>query len=322
MRPATHDRPHDATRCTSPPAYRPVVARPRRAAARLATLASLGAGLAGGCSFALEVGDDQCETDRDCVARGAPSELSACDGGVCRTPAGVDFSCLGRLREEPTLEPVEAVQRLFLHDLNNVALPGVPVQLCAVGDIECTQPIDRRETDAGGRVEFRVETNYRVYFQYWAPGILPAVLHSDAAYRREGSTLVVEPLAAGVTDYDAFGLPLDVVATLASAVGETLAPDRGSAFVRVLGCEPGAPSAGVSVEAEAGADGARVYYDRGGTPVAADATNASGLAFLLNLPPGLVTIRAKVRRTGQALGERTVIIRAATMTALTLGPTP
>ncbi len=276
------------------------------------------------CSLALGVGEDQCETDRDCAERGAPSDLRACDRGVCRAPVAIggDFACLERVREEAVGAPVEARQRLLIHDLNSVALPGVPVQLCAVGDIECTRPIDEGETDSGGRVEFGVETDYKIYFQYAAPGAMPGLLHTTPSYRLVDGALVVAPLAAGATDYDAFALSLDVVGRLAAAAGATLAPGLGSALVRVLGCAPGVPGAGVSVEVEGGAAETRVFYDRGGTPVAADATDASGLAYALNLPPGLVRVRAKVRETGRPLGERTVVTRAGTLTAFALGPSP
>jgi hypothetical protein len=279
--------------------------------------------LASACTFALDVSDDQCESDRDCAERGAPSELRTCRGGVCRAATGpAAFACLRQVRGAIASKPEEALQRVFVHDLNSSPLADVAVQLCATGDFLCAQPLQERVTDNNGRVEFRVDTDFNVYFQYQAAGAMPGLLHTTPAYRREANALIVGPLERGTTDYDAFGLSFEVASTLASAARATLSPERGFAFVRVLGCEPGVQSAGVVVEIEAAPDDTRVFYDRGGAPVAAETTDASGSAYVLNLPVGLVTVRAKVKATGEFLGERTVISRAGVLTTFSLGPSP
>jgi hypothetical protein len=279
--------------------------------------------LASACTFALDVSDDQCASDRDCAERGAPSGLRTCKGGVCRAAAGpAAFACLRQVRGAIAQKPEEALQRVFVHDLNSSALKGVAVQLCATGDILCAQPLEERATDNNGRAEFRVDTNFNVYFQYQAAGAMPGLLHTTPAYRREANTLIVGPLERGATDYDVFGFSFEAASTLASAARATLSPERGFAFVRVLGCDPGVPSSGVVVTVKGAPDETRVFYDRGGTPVAAEATDASGSAYVLNLPVGLVTVRAEVKATGEFLGERTVISRAGALTTLSLGPSP
>lgn len=290
----------------------------------LPTLPLLLVALTAACSLAFDVADDQCETDGDCAKRGAPRELRTCADGVCRGVEARAFACLSRVRDAIAKAPADASQRLFVHDLNANPLPGVSVQVCATGDVVCAQPVDERTTDDGGKVEFRFGTNYNVFFQYQADGALPGILHTTPAYRvdPDDGALVVGPLAEGVTEYDAFGISSEVASTLAAAARTELAPDLGSAFVRVLGCDPGVPAAGVVVRVVSEADKAEVFYDRGGTPAAADATDATGSAYVLNLPPGLVTVRAEVKDTGRFLGERTVLSRAGTLTAFTLGPTP
>ncbi|HEU4537016.1 MAG TPA: hypothetical protein VFS00_23000, partial [Polyangiaceae bacterium] len=213
---------------------------------------ALGCASAGACTLALDVSHDQCEVDRDCAELGAPSDLRACREGVCQAaPGPAAFACLRQgVQGAIARNPEQAVQRVFVHDLNSSALAGVPVQLCATGDLLCTQPLGAQTTDERGRAEFRVDTDFNVYFQYQAPGAMPGLLHTTPAYRRgaDGAGLVVGPLARGTTEYDAFGLSLAVASTLAGAVRATLAPDRGFAFVRVLGCDPGVPAAGVTVK--------------------------------------------------------------------------
>lgn len=279
--------------------------------------------LASACTFALDVSDDQCESDRDCAEQGAPAELRTCTGGVCRAASGPSaFACLRRVRGAIAQKSEEALQRVFVHDLNSSALKGVAVQLCATGDILCAQPLEESTTDNNGRAEFRVDTNFNVYFQYQAAGAMPGLLHTTPAYRREANALIVGPLERGTTDYDVFGFSFEVASALASAARATLSPERGFAFVRVLGCDPGVPSAGVVVKVEGAPDETRVFYDRGGSPVATETTDASGSAYVLNLPVGLVTVRAEVKATGEFLGERTVISRAGALTTLSLGPSP
>jgi hypothetical protein len=295
-----------------------------RATPTLSTLPLLLVALTAACSLAFDVADDQCETDGDCAERGAPRELRTCAGGVCRGAAAKAFACLPRVRGAIAKAPAEVTQRLFLHDLNRTALAGALVQICATGDIECTQPLSEGTTDDGGQVEFRVDVNYNVFFQYQVPGALPGILHSTPAYRvdPEDGALVVGPLAEGVTTYDAFGISREVASTLAAAVRAELSPELGAAFVRVFGCEPGTPAAGVVVRIVGGSGETRVFYDRGGAPATADVTDATGSAYVLNLPVGLVTVRAEVKDTGRFLGERTIISRAGTLTTFTLGPTP
>ena len=67
---------------------------------------------------------------------------------------------------------------------------------------------------------------------------------------------------------------------------------------------------------------ARYYFEDGLPSIVSTATSETGLGGFVNVPAGVVSVKARLASTGRVIGSRKVIVRAGTLTGFYFPPTP
>ncbi|HEY2518041.1 MAG TPA: hypothetical protein VGI39_44530, partial [Polyangiaceae bacterium] len=105
-----------------------------------------------------------------------------------------------------------------------------------------------------------------------------------------------------------------------TAAGRTIDPSRGEIVVVATDCHWGI-AADVEIDATGLDDRSIRYYPvNDAFSSTSKATDESGEAMFLGVPPGTVTISAGSVALGRSLGERTIIVRAGAMSFLWMHP--
>lgn len=131
--------------------------------------------VSGGCQALLSTDRVQCSTDADCVPRGGPGTV--CRASVCErsdavvdASAGADASADARgepwaCLANPPGTPAEDRSVLLVHRnrylvysaddcQHNRPIAGMEMRLCAQRDVNCASPVEIRQTDCDGYVNF------------------------------------------------------------------------------------------------------------------------------------------------------------------------
>lgn len=291
------------------------------------------------CSLVSDAQVAQCGTTSDCVARGASfasavcvdswcvakepvHELSLADAGSeVATESDVDASldpwrCVGHVTyPEATHAPIVDHATIF-NTVDNRGIAGLHVEVCERADVGCMAPLSSVVTDDNGKVDVPLYDGFAGYLQMkTAPPSLPGLMPTLFSY--------LPPARAGMATM----IPTVTVADI-KAMGQLVQQEvdlgRGAMFILATSCD-GTSMPGVEVEivsAQTDAKTARYYFSGGLPAPEAKATDSSGLVTFANVPPGAVSLSAKLSATGQTLGVHSVVARAGTITGFYFPPTP
>jgi hypothetical protein len=200
---------------------------------------------------------------------------------------------------------------------------NVDISVCDVTDLPCDHPLAVGRTDDAGLATLPVPNGsgfstqgVRVYAQLSSPDIVPALNYW------------VYPLSEAEVDYSGALRHLDSVTPTTfsaayAAVGLVVDPNRGSLALQIHDCL-GANAPNVMLSASSGDAGTGpAVYTVGGTPsTTATATDATGVAFWLNVVPGSVDVTAIPVALGKTVSHVSVQVRTGAYTGLDLVPTP
>lgn len=281
-----------------------------------------------GCEAWLDVQSPQCKVDRDCVGLFG-REFTCGDDGVCRAPshdAGVDSGVHPKLpsrwacaNEPPTdfvPDPDRSVTvRMDAVDVTTLRVPmNLVSKACNVGDVDCNAPVlsnVRPGTD--GFLEYTVPYGFEGFLTFDAPGFVPSLSYANRPY-----------LANLTTSGPALSSE-DSLQDIGSHSGREIDPNDGVLIVEMRDCND---TAGDGVKFDAIGDQTPFYFDGALPARGLDATTVSNqiaanresraVGGFSNLPPGYVTVQARLATNDAPLGHLTVQVRAGSFTYIRL----
>jgi hypothetical protein len=274
-----------------------------------------------------------CAAAGDCIhacadANDAGISLSGSFGkitsGLCRSQCdwGQAWSCVGRVAWAAVKSPTVSLTIDVLDYLTQNVIANADVSLCGPQDVDCTTPRAHGTTNASGRVVLtfpNVPDNAGFgldgYVQVESPEIMTSL--------RYWGFPLSEPQAYFVNDvYQNFAIQVltpTEYAQYVQAFGATFDTSTGSIVANANDCL-GHLSPGVQFTTTSKDPATRAYYAFSTT---ATATDATGIAAIGPIPPGVVDVTARpLALMGPAGVMRAVVVRPNAVTYVTLGPTP
>lgn len=261
--------------------------------------------LLGGCTLAVDAGRQQCTVDADCTRLEPSLEDGACVDALCRPRPDPRWDCLDD--ELAFFAPLPEQVRVRVPVVNVVTgapVAGVEVLACAALDGECVMPLASALTGPGGESELRLPGGFNGYLRCQAPSIFPTLYFFGAPLTVDSNApvSVVSPAVVEGLDREA---------------AEVTIPGRSRIVVNVLDCT-GAPAAGVRVSVPEGDESTIVGYMVDGLyPPSQTETSASGVARILNIAGGNVTVNGQLA-DGRVLGSAAVLTREGFVTLANL----
>lgn len=262
--------------------------------------------LLGACTLVVDAERQQCESDADCSRLGPDFEDGVCVEALCRTRPDPRWDCLDR---EPTAvaAPPPASVRVRVSVLDVVTRgprPAVEVRACGALDSECVTPLAIAVTHSGGEADLQLPGGFNGYLRCEAGNIFPT-LYFFGAPLTESSTALVSVVSTAVVE------------GLDAQSADVSAPGRPVVVVDALDCT-GAPAAGVRVSVPEGNSTTIVGYMVDGLyPPSQMATSSSGVARILNIEEGNVTINGRLT-DGRSIGSAAVLTRQGFVTLANL----
>ncbi len=262
---------------------------------------------ASACSLVVDAGREQCSTDADCEALGQGLSGHACVSSLCQPLPDPSWACLDEgTAAAPVAPPQVRIIVPFLNVISSQPTPGVNVLACERLDPDCQMPAAAGVSDDAGEVDLRLPGGFNGYLRWESEQIYPTLFFFGA------------PLMA-----DAI-VPVNVITPQvfeglnAQFEGATI-DGRSAVVVSVRSCT-GAPGAGVTLSSAEGDRATRAYYMVDGLfPPSQTETSAAGLARLINVPQGNVSITGRLAN-GREIGTAAVLTRAGFATLTNLGP--
>jgi len=227
--------------------------------------------------------------------------LAACGSSSTGLPAG--FECVGRAL--PTTAPalVNVSGMVTANVLSPQPVPHAFVYGFRTGD---TTHLAGDTTNTPGQYSVAISTTGTPVNGYLAV--------SDSGHHIDTYAYPAVPLAADVTE-NVLMVSSSEFSFLAAAAGISPVPGDGFIGLVVTNCQ-GTPIAGATVTSM---PAGTVRYNAGGAPSSsATATAADGVAYIANVAPGNVTVRATA--SGHALREHVVNARADAITLTEIQP--
>jgi len=274
---------------------------------------------------------DACFSDDDCRER--TSCVAECDDPICaeacvrsltstvprecrliecpeRCKAGRRWECLGEYSYSRSELKNARIELTFTDMLTFAVVPGLTVDVCPQADQHCKLPVTRGTTDEHGFVALDLSMPvFDGYLYVHGADIIPTLFYAHSALGGDRKdTLRVISQAVWDANQDLLGI--------------ARMEDRGAILAEVRDCfHELAPAVAVSVT---GTDQATATGYTMGTAVVLDLkeSNQSGLAFILNIKPGLRTLTGRYTPTGERVVDRDVWVRPGALTLAATHPTP
>jgi len=226
---------------------------------------------------------------------------------------GQDWSCLSTTRppgpfqaNAPTARVVYTVRLLDLATLTPV--PDVRVRACALTNLNCDAPVTLDLlVDADGWVDIPLPEGFSGYLEIESPTTIPTLflIPPELPGPRESEFPGVLPTTA------------DFALLAAAILGRPQAAAEGAIAFRVFDCSWN-PAPGVSISADVPGT---PYYFQGGLPnPRGGSTDEAGIAGIMGIPPGLITVRMRQRDGLDIAAPRGVIVRAGWMSSTFVKP--
>lgn len=220
-----------------------------------------------------------------------------------------DWTCVGQ-GVTPGFVPGGAQGVVWVRDFDSSELVGgARVRVCALDDAECIAPIDEGVTDVVGVWTLEVPTSQPYYFEVdGVAGMVPGLFFEHVppppmAFERVLTPFSDESLGGALAD-----------------MGVVADPARGHVAARVTDCE-GEDGVGVSFDVGASSSGFTPgYFENGGVSASAESTTADAFALLANAAAVTTAITARLAATDDAIGTRTVHVRAGAVSFLLTDP--
>jgi hypothetical protein len=189
---------------------------------------------------------------------------------------------------------------------------GVNVRACGKLNVACQSPVATATTDANGIFTIKLARGFDGYLELdGGANYLPGVSYFAPVYADRDST--------GEEPYHLFAVgDLDV---LLAVIGKPIDATAGHIFAIATDCIE-APAAGVSLATSVRGPDTVGYYFKGTLPDPTTlATDGTGLGGFVNVPAGSVLVTAR-NALGQLYAQRTVLVRAGSITYLQVVPSP
>jgi hypothetical protein len=192
--------------------------------------------------------------------------------------------------------------------LTQQPMAGVQVQLCRRSDVNCDAPqVAPAMSDERGVARFEIESEDPVqgftgFARFTREDIMPGLYFFNPPL--EGAS-EVPPIQL---------LRLAVVGALMQQVGASLDFDRGLVLLSTFDCRD-EPAAGVTLTTDDPTEFSELFYSVDGLPQAtATATDDSGYAGLINVPPGKLTVTGRLKLDRRVVGMINLIVRPGSIT--------
>ena len=267
----------------------------------------------GGCTVLLAPGEKQCETEKDCEARGFAGAV--CTAGVCEKGDPV-WGCLGHV-VEPMPDKTKKVDfpvRLTYTDQSAVTM--ATVDLCQKLDLSCmgVDPNYPKGLSPGpdGTVNLSVVQGFDGFVRISGPTIM------------DSRVFVGRPIVTAPTVKEVRLLQPNEYQLLVAFAKQTLDTTRGTAILLSLDCS-GVSGIGVRFEyPNADAKSLEFYLINQAptSPPTATATDVDGFGGFLNLPVSLAVARAYRAADNKLIGESSFQVLANTISYVAISPTP
>lgn len=261
------------------------------------------------CSTLVDTERQQCKTNDDCTNRGAEYARAVCGADLmCTVPT--PWSCLGSV-VWPAAGSGSVTAKISLMDIvTRAPFPGVTARVCRRLDLACEQPLAVGYTsDDQGRLVVDVPSGFDGFLELVSAKAVPGLYFFNPPMT-DAREVPFVPM-----------LPLSQLTAFAQIAGAQMSADRGHMALAAYDCFH-APAEGVSLVSP-NADGSSTpFYMINGYPSSKDqATDSSGYAGFLNLPPGSVTVSGRLAN-GEIMGTLSLLLRAGQMTYTTMLPMP
>ncbi len=278
----------------------------------VATLAAVGYALSSvSCSVVLSPGQEQCQTAKDCTARGFPA-TAECQANVC--VADPVWGCLGNV-PNPTPNPDLKVSfSVQLQTLEQDPVSEATVDVCDKVDLNCTSTNPSYpkgiKPDGMGNVTLTVPQGFDGFVRVTSPETLDARVFV-------GRPLMAPPNVKAVrliqpSDYQ----------TLIAYAGLKLDMTRGTAIFLVEDCSTNGAAGVTFACSTADAESQSFYLINQDPIIKANATDADGFGGVLNLPVGSSIGSATLADGGAYVGQTTFDVLAYTISYALITPTP
>jgi hypothetical protein len=225
--------------------------------------------------------------------------------------ATTPFGCLGL--PLPTTAPSMITIAGKTEEIKNLAAQGLAGTTVTAFKVQGDQQVGTATSASDGTYSFQVATG-GVPLDGYVLGH-----HADVGTTKYYDDYLYpgRPLFGDETSGVILMLTPNTLGLITGLVGQTQDPAKGMLGLVVLDCN-GAMLAGATVTTE---PAATVYYDMNGlptTPDKASVTDTDGRAYVLNLPPGPVTVHATIN--SMTLRAHTVNARAGVVTTTAIEP--
>ena len=259
-----------------------------------------------GCTLTTELDRVQCESDRDCADRGGQFLESVCVDTWCVPEP--KWSCLNRAPAAAPSTRSFPVTLRVRDILWQRPMRGVEVRLCRRADDDCAAPVvNAVTTDESGDVHFDMTLDdpalgFTGYALFTGDDILPGLYFFNP------------PLSAARQVPPIQLLRSSLVGPLTQYVGSSLSFERGLVIVGAVDCK-GTPAAGVAMVTDDPTTHLELFYSVDGLPRStATATDNSGYAGLINVPPGKFSITGRLEPSRRVLGTVNLIVKRGAIT--------
>ena len=249
-----------------------------------------------------------CESDADCKALGAGHEDDVCVGRVCQAPDDPKWGCVGKVEPLPAGKTYTLTTRI-LDLITNQPAPGITIKLCNKYDAPCATPLPlaKNTPEDDGRVTVDLPSDVEAYLDVQGGDYYPQLIFFEHLAQPTNEVVYAVSSAA--------------VASLAATAGVTLDPAKGILLVRTTDCQL-EPTAGASVTVFPSDQETRFYTVNKTTNPNASQTDSAGDSGFINVTPGTAIVTATIGPMGKQYGKVSTLVRAGTMTAQILRPTP
>lgn len=242
---------------------------------------------------------------------------------------GQNWVCLGSVAPGgPKVGPADVTMRLTDYS-SRQPVPGLQVSACGAAQDNCGALVSSGTTDAQGRVTLTLPTisgvqlGFHGYFEVVPPQV-------DAGTGDAGASLSTlrmlyfpsSPLSVSHAHFDALTFTPAGLTNLAAYPKVQLVPGRGHLALQALDCLQ-EPASHVVFDVVGGDMQSKLVYVAGAVldPLATE-TDISGTAAMFDVPPGPVTVEAKLSSSGTVTSRVSVFVDADALTNVALGPTP
>jgi hypothetical protein len=242
------------------------------------------------------------------------TEIDTCTSNGCRTQCsyGAHWACVGAF-SWPTFDTGDPVA-LTVHattfaSSGATAFPDALVKVCGRSDGDCTSPLSQASTDADGRLTVTLPAGFNGYLDVTAPDTMESLVYLSW------------PITMATSTYELQLGPYELYKGLVESDNGTVDDTKGALFVYTRDCL-GAPAPGVALTIVP-LDVAKYFYFVNGSPVDAQTTTTTdAIGGFANVNAGTVTLTANLGVKGKKLALFTAHVRPATLTYVTLTPTP